>query len=734
MLKMKKQTINNAIKMLKTEGIIAVLKRTVVHYKYMKLLKKHNRIHNFKDVLFINGCPIDYCERYRVHHKMQELMAYGISVDEVVPGVLTEEIIKFYRTFVIYRMPFDENIEQFIDLVHQRNKVVFYDMDDLVFDLEYIKSIKELNNLTTEQREEYEDGVIRYGKLLSLCDYGITTTSVIAEEMKKKVKDVCIDKNIASIEMQKYSELAIKNVVRDEDTVVIGYASGSFTHNADFKLVLPALIKLLEKYENVYLKLIGAIEVPEELEKYGNKVLTQPFVDYKKLPNVIRSLDINLAPLESTFFNSAKSSIKWMEAGFVKVPTVASNVGDFKESITDGVDGVLCNDDEWFLKLEELVKSKELREKIGNNVYKTVNNCYTPLTSGKKIADFIKSKLAKNICFVIPAANISGGILVAVKHALMMKDNGYDVTMINTDSGSKDVTKLYYGDDYVPVVSVINNNMDMQVDVMVATMWFTLFYAQKYAKCSEIKYLVQGKESMFYKYGNKDALRANSTYNNVKNVDYLTVSKWCYEWLKDDFLVDAKYVLNGIDKNNFPYKERKFNGKIKILVEGDSASFYKNVDESFEITNRLDKEKFEIHYLSYNGKPKSWYEVDNFYHQVNYNEVYKIYQDCDILLKSSKLESFSYPPLEMMATGGVCVVAPNEGNVEFLEDNVNCLMYEGGNIEDAIEKIEKIVADKNLRKKIVANGLKTVEAREWKNIEKDLLKVYGLEMKNAKVK
>ncbi|MFR3431543.1 MAG: hypothetical protein ACLTTH_16335 [Holdemanella porci] len=36
-------------------------------------------------------------------------------------------------------------------------------------------------------------------------------------------------------------------------------------------------------------------------------------------------------------------------------------------------------------------------------------------------------------------------------------------------------------------------------------------------------------------------------------------------------------------------------------------------------------------------------------------EVQKVYADCDILLKTSLLESFSYPPIEMMATGGYVV-------------------------------------------------------------------------------
>lgn len=53
----------------------------------------------------------------------------------------------------------------------------------------------------------------------------------------------------------------------------------------------------------------------------------------------------------------------------------------------------------------------------------------------------------------------------------------------------------------------------------------------------------------------------------------------------------------------------------------------------------------------------------------------EVYASCDILIKTSLLESFSYPPLEMMATGGIAIVLPNDGNVEYLKDGENCLLY-----------------------------------------------------------
>ena len=92
------------------------------------------------------------------------------------------------------------------------------------------------------------------------------------------------------------------------------------------------------------------------------------------------------------------------------------------------------------------------------------------------------------------------------------------------------------------------------------------------------------------------------------------------------------------------------------------------MDEAFEITNELDRNQYEVWYMSYNAEPKSWYKVERFLHKIPYEKVPEIYTQCDVLLKTSLLESFSYPPLEMMATGGYVIAVPNGGNVEYLID------------------------------------------------------------------
>ena len=148
------------------------------------------------------------------------------------------------------------------------------------------------------------------------------------------------------------------------------------------------------------------------------------------------------------------------------------------------------------------------------------------------------------------------------------------------------------------------------------------------------------------------------------------------------------------------------------------------MDESFKIVEKLDKDNFEVWYLSSNGLPKNWYKFDKFYNKVPFEQVKKIYYDCDILIKSSWLESFSYPPLEMMATGGYCIVVQNEGNKEYLRNEENCLFYRLGDIDSAVNNINRLIKDDKLQESLFKNGLITARNRDWKNYINQVIQLY----------
>ena len=104
-------------------------------------------------------------------------------------------------------------------------------------------------------------------------------------------------------------------------------------------------------------------------------------MSWKKLPELIAGIDINLMPLEDTIFHVSKSENKWQEAALVGVPTIASYNEELAFAITDGKDGFLCkNADEWRRKLEKLVVDKQLRDSIAAQAHEKVMREYITYT------------------------------------------------------------------------------------------------------------------------------------------------------------------------------------------------------------------------------------------------------------------------------------------------------------------------------------------------------------------
>lgn len=725
-----KVLVKKATTTLKTEGPGMVARKTM-RYLAFKINNRADKERNkpdrtFADVLFINGCCLPHPSRYRVNHQREQLWAGDISSNEVFYTDLTLEMVRMYRIFIFFRCPYTDLIGKFIEMAKDNHKKVLYDIDDLMIDKSYTSTISYIATMTEQEKKSYYEGIDLNQKLLKLCEGAITTTERMAEELQKFVPKVYINRNVASEEMLRLSEKALKENKKHDQKISMGYFSGSITHNADFEMILPVISKIMQRYENVFLVVCGELDIPNSLKNFSDRIEKRPFGDWRKLPELIASVDINLAPLENSIFNEAKSENKWVEAALVKVPTVASNVGAFKKMIENKKTGFLCDNlMEWEKTLTELIENKELREDIGKDAYNYCKENCTSVYTAAKFAEYIKKIMNPNIVFILPGIQISGGALVILKHCVILKEYGFDVTVFHQGDEKenwidKDGTKLN-------VVSYRDSAIAMHIDKAVATLWATVHFFEEYSKIKQRYYNVQNFETDFYESGDYFKIEANRTYCTDLPIKYITISKWCEDWLKNKYGKESTYAPNGIYVDRFYPKKRKWDGrKVRILIEGNSEDYYKNVDESFKIVDLLDKDKFEIWYLSYLGEPKKEYYVDKFLHKVPYEDVPNVYRECDILIKSSILESFSYPPLEMMATGGYVVVAPNAGNIEYLKDRENCLFYEHEDLNTAMNALDLIMKDKKLREKLYENGIETAKKREWKNIKTEILKLYGV--------
>lgn len=718
--------------------------------------KSNDSKESFIDVLFINGCShtVPHPIRYRVEHQREQLEANGMTTDTIFYHDITLDDTRRARNFIFFRCPFTNTVGEFIKKAKELNKKVYFDIDDLVIDTKYTDTIKYLDTMEASEREGYDRCVQEIGQTLRLCDGAITTTEALARELSDYVSEVFVNRNTASEDMLKLSEEALyqrdvlpnipkeqvppkrraeyrnlqnKLRLRDEQLVFIGYFSGSITHNEDFEMILPALCRVLDERANTRLHVVGELDLPQDLEPYRERVVFSNYSSWKRLPSLIAQVDINLAPLTESIFNEAKSENKWVEASLVKTATVASDLGAFAKMIAHNETGLLCkSSDDWYAAILKLVDDADYRTLIAQNAYEYCQEHCLTISSGYSLAEFIKKRQTPNIAVVLSLRNISGGILVILKHCSFLHQAGYDVFLLNEDD---EYTWYEFEGHAFPVIDRVDSLFDHvetpvkgRIDHAVATFWSTLEYLEKYPSVDKVSYLIQNFEVDFYKPKDPFRKRANATYSKDK-VFYLTISQWCKRWLEQDYGRTVRYASNGLDTKKFWPMKRNFGEKIRILIEGD-YSLHKNVDESFKIVDKLDPERFEVWYMSYMPKPKSFYKIDKFLGAVPHDEVADVYRECHILIKTSLLESFSYPPLEMMSTGGFVLALPNEGNEAYLRDAYNCLLYPPGDLDAAVDAIHRICGDAELREQLYAGGVETASRYNWECLKDDICSLY----------
>lgn len=94
-----------------------------------------------------------------------------------------------------------------------------------------------------------------------------------------------------------------------------------------------------------------------------------------------------------------------------------------------------------------------------------------------------------------------------------------------------------------------------------------------------------------------------------------------------------------------------------------------------------------------------------------------------IFTSTSWWEGFGLPSLEAMSCG-CSVILTNAGGVnEYAIPNQNCLMYEPKNQEELVLKLNLLIKERELQKKLSHNALDSVESFSWKKSTNQLLEI-----------
>ena len=367
------------------------------------------------DILFITGGVGDSA-LYRAHHQAEELSLHGFKCSITVQDnpLLVRYADKF-KIFIFHRVLFTSSVQKFVERIKKQDKEIIFETDDLVYDPKYLKYMDYHKQMNPLERKLYENGVggeILRDPYVKACT---TTTSFLAEKLRAYGKKVFISANklsnrdLMAVEKIKKASLRfptqsisghLQSNAGRKSNAVIGYFSGTISHNKDFAVAEDALIYILEKYPQTKLFLAGPLDISSEFDKFQDRIERVSYVPRDKHFENISMVDISIVPLEvGNPFCESKSELKFFEAGILKVPTVASATRTFREAVSDGVDGFTATDiSEWKEKLERLVSDDGLRKRMGEKAYEKSLKDYTNKNSRDSgYYEYLRSKLASNV-------------------------------------------------------------------------------------------------------------------------------------------------------------------------------------------------------------------------------------------------------------------------------------------------------------------------------------------------
>jgi len=345
-----------------------------------------------KKVLIIAELSITQCTKYRVMQKVEmlETLGYRATVVSWTDFHEARNLLQLSAMVFFYRVPADTVVIDLINEAKRLSIVSLFDVDDLVFDREALAENLNIQKLDRKTKKMLLHGADLYQEALTLTDHSTASTPTLGTLMQEHTQGKntllpnCLDKEL--LEQLGSDALAsplneAKAIISDKIShIKIVYGSGTSTHDIDFLEVSDALVYLLQKYPHLKLIIHGTLTLPSifETELLKPQITQIPFMPTKKYYQALQSYDINIAPLENSIFNDAKSNIKYLEASILKLPTVASNVAEYRSSISQGITGFIAsNTTSWINALEQLIENKALREDIANTAYKSVLEHYS---------------------------------------------------------------------------------------------------------------------------------------------------------------------------------------------------------------------------------------------------------------------------------------------------------------------------------------------------------------------
>ncbi len=317
-----------------------------------------------------------------------------------------------------------------------------------------------------------------------------------------------------------------------------------------------------------------------------------------------------------------------------------------------------------------------------------------------------------DITFLLPHLKPSGGVNASITFADKLSKRGHRVIVaVESKSPTRYLRNLFNGHPLLPKntkvkIARVKNFSDLSdADIFLADSWKV---ARKLnvldIKAKKFEY-IQHDERMYH--GDPKAVEEVFRMPLIKIVN----ATWLKDLFKKEFNYDAEVLFNAVDCDLFhPRTEPRSDKDIRILVLHHDYE-WKGTKEGVEIVQNLKKKYPQIKLILFGTREKKIdYSCDEYHYNMFGEKLAELFRNVDIFLGPSWDEGLTFPPRWAMASGCALVTYDNGSSRDYAFDGDTALVAQRKNKEELSHKLEQVVIDEALRRKISQNGLNYVQS------------------------
>lgn len=332
-----------------------------------------------------------------------------------------------------------------------------------------------------------------------------------------------------------------------------------------------------------------------------------------------------------------------------------------------------------------------------------------------------KQKSATTICFVLPVKGGGGGAHSVVQEVNGLRKIGIDAYLAvkreHVDTYVNSYPSYPMRDILVPLVPSLSIKELSRFDIVVATIYQSALLV---SRVNELFpwilpcYYVQDYEPLFCKEGSSDWNIARESYTLNSSFVCFAKTDWICQTVFDNHGVRPNRVTASIDRDlYFPRFSKTLSGPTIISAMVRPSTPRRAAGRTIEALSLIKKELgnlVEIHIFGCSDDEVPSNELGHFYTnhgKIKREQVANILRDSTLFVDFSDYQAFGRTGLEAMACGCIPLLPILGGTSEYAEHNVNSLVVDTMNVNEAVSAINNIVLDSKRICQMRNNAIKT---------------------------